>query len=303
MKAAESLQKLEYEDIRILTAVEIGMKKHEYVPIEHVKFYSRMKQEETEYRLDRIHKLDLLIRAKGARIGYCLNMEAYDILALHTFFEKGILTSIGASIGRGKESDVYRCLNAQGEQVALKIFRLGQTSFRNIRILRSYLEERGHMNWLYASRLCAMQEFKGLQKIAGLNLQTPRPIAQNRHAIVMSIIQGDEIANFNALNDPKSIFDQIINQYKQIYSIAHVIHGDLGEYNILIDPDDDILIIDWAQWVDWNHPNAHELMTRDITNVCDFFRKKYGIGSEATSIINELLSTNPSTQHQGDKIE
>jgi len=229
MKAAESLQKLEYEDIRILTAVEVGMKKHEYVPIEHVKFYSRMKQEDTEFRLDRIHKLDLLIRAKGARVGYCLNSEAYDILALHTFFEKGIIQSIGASIGRGKESDVFRCLNPQGEQVALKIFRLGQTSFRNVRILRSYLEEKSHMNWLYASRLCAMQEYKGLQKIA--QIQKEKELSRKKDEYANALEKERAILNdFHSLIDiAKQVSETTITQ--TLPTLVYW-HDDVGEHCI-----------------------------------------------------------------------
>ena len=283
---------MDTEDIRILAAVELGMKKHEMVPIKHISYFARYDLEETEYRLDRVHKLGMLQRNKVGSVAYCLNNEGYDILALHTLFSQGHIESVGPPMGRGKESDVYRCLTKKGDQVALKLHRLGQTSFRNIRKYRSYIEERTHTSWLYISRLSAKREFEGLKRVAKLKLRTPTPIAQNRHAIVMSIIQGEEISKFDELNDPDIHFNEIIREYKQFFSRAHVIHGDLCEFNILIDPDDKVLIIDWPQWEDWNHPNAQELVTRDITNICAFFSKK-GVISNPVEIITDVLELNP----------
>ena len=292
MNAAKKLQDIDKDDIRILAAVELGMKKHEMVPIKHISFFARFDLEETEYRLDRVHKFGLLQRNKVGSVAYCLNSEGYDILALHTLFSKGYIESVGPPLGRGKESDVYRCLTKDNQQVALKIHRLGQTSFRNIRKFRSYIEERTHTSWLYISRLSAKREFEGLRRVAKLNLRTPKPIAQNRHTVVMSIIQGEEISKFDDLNTPEIHFNEIIREYKLYFSQAHVIHGDLCEFNILLDPDDQILIIDWPQWEDWNHPNAKELVTRDISNVCAFFKKR-GVESDPEEIVRDILSLNP----------
>jgi RIO kinase 2 len=292
MEAAKKLMDIETEDIRILAAVELGMKKHEMVPIKHISFFARFDLEETEYRLDRVHKLGMLQRNKVGSVAYCLNSEGYDILALHTLFSQDHIESVGPPLGRGKESDVYRCLTKEGTQVALKLHRLGQTSFRNIRKFRSYVEDRAHTSWLYVSRLSAKREFEGLKRVYKLNLRTPQPIAQNRHAVVMSIIQGEEISKFEELNDPDEHFNEIIREYKLFFSRAKVIHGDLCEFNILLNPDDQILIIDWPQWEDWNHPNAQELVTRDITNLCTFF-KKHGVESDPNEIIHDILELNP----------
>jgi len=292
MKAAKKLMEIDKEDIRILAAVELGMKKHEMVPIKHISFYARFDLEESEYRLDRVHKMGLLLRNKVGSVAYCLNSEGYDILALHTLFSKDYIASVGPKLGTGKESDVYRCLTKNNEQVALKLHRIGQTSFRNIRKSRSYIEDRTHISWLYVSRLSAKREYEGLKRVYKLNLRTPKPIAQNRHAVVMSIIQGEEINNFNEINTPAKHFNEIIREYKLFFSEAHVIHGDLCEFNVLLNPEDQILIIDWPQWEDWNHPNAKELVTRDITNVCIFFKKK-GVDSHTDEIIQEILAMNP----------
>ena len=118
-------------------------------------------------------------------------------------------------LGKGKESDVYRGLTPSEKQVVVKFHRLGQTSFRKVKQLRSFLKKRRHISWLYASRLSAKREFEALTKINDLNLNVnvPKPLGQNRHVIVMSILQGEEINRFEFLNDPDTIFNEIVKQY------------------------------------------------------------------------------------------
>ena len=65
-----------------------------------------------------------------------------------------------------------------------------------------------------------------------------------------------------------------------------MIHGDLGEFNIVVDEKSNILIIDWVQWIPDSHPNANQLLQRDIENVCNYFKKKYDVESD----VNEILS-------------
>jgi RIO kinase 2 len=62
---------------------------------------------------------------------------------------------------------------------------------------------------------------------------------------------------------------------KKAYLKAGVIHADLSEYNIILKPDMHILIIDWPQYVMRNHPNAQQLLMRDVKNVLRYFSRRY----------------------------
>jgi len=288
-EAAKILTGMEKEDLRILMAIEIGMKRSEYVTINNIRFYSRYPMEETLFRLKRVHKLDLIIRdSSKSKVGYTLNSIGYDILALHALVKKKIIGQLGPLIGKGKESDVYGCMDDNGDIFALKIYRIGRTSFKKIKQLRSFLGNRKHASWLYVNRLAAKKEFDALGKVYELKLNTPKPIGFNRHMIVMSYLRGKELAYHSVIKNPAKVFNKIIKQVKIIYQKAKMIHGDLGEFNIVLDDKSNILIIDWLQWVPTDHPNANSLIERDIGNVCNFFKKKFNIESNPSAIIQSF---------------
>jgi RIO kinase 2 len=286
VEAAKLLTSLDKEDFRILMAIELGMKRSEYVTVNNIKFYSRYPMEETLFRLKKVHKFDLIIRnSEEYEVSYTLNSKAYDLLGLHTLVKKNIISQLGPIVGKGKESDVYSCMDDDENIYALKIFRIGRTSFKNIKRLRDLIGERKHFSWLYVNRLAAKKEFEALEKIHDLKLDTPKPIGYNRHCIVMEYLRGKELVYFKDIDDPGYIFNEIIHQMKIIFQEANMIHGDLGEFNIVLDEEGNLLIIDWLQWVPRDHPNAKSLLKRDIENLCLYFKKKFNIESNLDEII------------------
>ncbi|MFX1256518.1 MAG: RIO1 family regulatory kinase/ATPase [Promethearchaeota archaeon] len=293
MEAARLLKKLDKEDLRILMAIELGMKRSEFVTVNNIKFYSRYPREETLYRLKKVHKYDLIIRDSSKyEIGYTLNSKAYDLLALHTLVEKNIISQLGPILGKGKESDVYSCMDDDKNIYALKIYRIGRASFRNIKKFRSLIGERLHFSWLYVNRLAAKKEYEALEKISKLNLDTPKPIGFNRHIIVMEYLRGKELIyySYTDIEDPEFIFNEIIDQMRIIYQELKMIHGDLGEFNVIIDEEGNILIIDWLQWIPSDHPNANSILRRDIENLCKYFYKKFKVESDVNEIISSFIN-------------
>ncbi len=289
MKVANLLTKLEKEDLRILMAIEIGMKRSEYVTVSNIKFYSRYKMEETLFRLKKVHKLDLIIRdASKHEMAYTLNSKAYDLLALHTLVKQNIISQLGPPIGKGKESDVYSCMNDAGDIYAAKIYRIGRASFKNVKQLRDLIGDRGHLSWLYINRLAAKKEYEALEKVYKLKLNTPKPISYNRHIIIMSYLRGKELVYFKTIKNPMKIFNKIIKQLRIIYKKGKMIHGDLGEFNIVLDQKGNILIIDWLQSVPIDHPNSNFYLRRDLENVCNYFFKKFHVKSNVDDILTSF---------------
>lgn len=62
--------------------------------------------------------------------------------------------------------DIYIVANEEEQQFALKLHRLGRTSFRSLKNKRDYHKHRHKMSWLYLSRLAAMKEF-AYMKVGG----------------------------------------------------------------------------------------------------------------------------------------
>ena len=72
-----------------------------------------------------------------------------------------------------------------GTIMALKLHRLGRTSFRDVKSKRDYLRKGHHYSWLYLSRLAAIKEFAFMKALGERGLPVPEAIDQNRHAVLM----------------------------------------------------------------------------------------------------------------------
>jgi RIO kinase 2 len=210
---------------------------------------------------------------RGPYVGYTLNYAGYDCLAINALVKAEVLEAFGKPLGVGKEADVYDALDPKGERIAVKFHRLGRISFRQTMRKRGYTTE--HTGWLFQSRLAAEKEFQALKLVFPHGIAVPKPISQNRHVLVMGMIEGAELAEYKEIPKPKKVLKEILLNIRKAYLKAGVIHADLSEYNVILKPNMHILIIDWPQYVTKEHPNAQQLLTRDIKNILRFFRRKH----------------------------
>ena len=264
-------------DFRVLNAIERGMAKYEYVPVEAIAKLAGMEVGEVERILKRIYHLGVVQRRREAYCGYMLTTRGYDCLALNALVKRGVLKSLSTRpLGVGKESDVYEGLTPSGEIVAVKFHRLGRTSFRKTRRYRTYVGDRRHISWLYQARLAAEREYRALSILYPESVPVPKPISWNRHTVVTSIIDGAVLYEVPPLSDPKRVLEDILRIVERVYEIG-IVHGDLSEYNIIVAEGEKCYIFDWPQWVDRHHPSALDLLKRDVVNVVKFFKRKYRV--------------------------
>jgi RIO kinase 2 len=275
---------LETEDLRILQIIETAMSKHEFVPKEQIAKYANLPMDRIDFQLDKISKLGLIYRTKGAYVGYTLNYSGYDCLAVNAFVKSGMIEAFGHSLGVGKEADVYDALTPQNVRVAVKFHRLGRISFRQTQRKRGYIKE--HAGWLFQSRRAAEKEFQALKLVYACGVAVPEPLSQNRHCIVMGMIEGTQLAKYRELLHPEKVLREILRNVRKSYVKAGVVHADLSEYNILVKEDMHILIIDWPQFVTVKHPNSEELLERDLRNVLGFFSRKFCIDSNFSDVFS-----------------
>lgn len=274
-KAAQKLTQLENDDIRALTAIEIGMIKYQTVPVTELLRLTKFNKRKLEYHLLRVYRQELIYRELEPYLGYLINYTAYDLLALNAIVKAKVIDFLGPSIGVGKEADVFEGITSDEKTVAVKFHRLGRTSFRDTKRKRDYLSRPGHTSWLYQSRLAAEFEFRALKLMYDAGVSVPEPLYQNRHCIVMQFIKGPQLSDIISLDEPEVFLMDILDNMRIVHK-AGVIHTDLSEYNILIDKDGKDWIIDWPQYISTSHQNADDILARDIGNVTSFFMRKHG---------------------------
>jgi RIO kinase 2 len=289
--AVSVFRELKNEDFRVLQAIETAMSEHEFVPKEQIARFTKLDlARDTDFRINRLSRLGLIYRMRGAYTGYTLNYAGYDCLAINGLVKANVLEAFGKSLGVGKEADVYDALNPHGERIAVKFHRLGRISFRQIIRRRSYSTQRS-ASWLYQSRLAAEREYQALQFLFPYHIAVPEPISQNRHVVAMGMIEGAELAEYKEISRPDKILGEILRNARKAYLKAGVIHADLSEYNIILKPDRHILIIDWPQYVTKEHPNAEELLTRDVQNILQYFKRKHKLNANLKETIEYVTGT------------
>ncbi|KAL5720173.1 non-specific serine/threonine protein kinase [Ranunculus cassubicifolius] len=270
------LRYLSKDDFRVLTAVEMGMRNHEIVPAELIDRIACLKRGGTYKVLRNLLRHKLVHHDSSKYDGFRLTYLGYDFLAIKTLLNRGVFSAVGRQLGVGKESDIFEVANDDGEIMVLKLHRLGRTSFRAVKSKRDYLKHRKSFNWLYLSRLAALKEFAFMKALKTHEFPVPDAVDCNRHCVVMSLVQGFPLVQVNKLGNPDKIFETVIAQIIR-FAEHGLIHCDFNEFNIMIDDDEKVTIIDFPQMVSVSHRNAEMYFDRDVECIFKFFRKRFNI--------------------------
>ncbi|XP_037980487.1 serine/threonine-protein kinase RIO2 isoform X2 [Motacilla alba alba] len=282
--AAAAMGKLNVVMLRYLSRehfrVEMGMKNHEIVPASLIASIASLKHGGCNKILRELakHKLLAYERTKTVQ-GYRLTNAGYDYLALKTLSSRQVISSVGNQMGVGKESDIYIVANEEEQQFALKLHRLGRTSFRNLKNKRDYHKHRHKMSWLYLSRLAAMKEFAYMKALHDREFPVPKPIDYNRHAVVMELVDGYPLCQVRQVEDPAAIYSELMDLIVKLANHG-LIHGDFNEFNLILDNNDHATLIDFPQMMSTSHANAEWYFNRDVNCIKEFFKKRFNYESE-----------------------
>lgn len=279
--ALNAYPKLRDMDFRVLRGVELNMRHHRWVPLENVARFAHLDVETTSFRLGRLDDWGLVVRRSDmGYIGYQLTIHGYDTLAIRALARKKIIEAISTTqIGVGKDADVYVGITPSHEKVAVKFNRIGErTSSRKARYHGKIFQNKRHTSWLYISRLVAQREYEVLNLLSPL-AKVPRPIAWNRHTVVMEFVDGKELAELSDTymdcEEAEEVLWRILDEYLKIVRFG-IVHSDLSEYNVVLTRGE-ILIIDWAQHVTTADPESLEYLERDITVLLNAFKRRWHV--------------------------
>jgi len=212
------------------------------------------------------------------------------LLALYKLVQKGWLSSFGGPISTGKESNVYQCDSNKGP-LAVKIY---LTRTANFNQMQKYIVGDRRFANIKKSRketifAWTKKEFSNLSRAKKVGLSVPTPYVWDRNILVMELIAGSDGLPYPQLrnaevDDPLTTYQTIIEYIRVLYQKAHLVHGDLSEFNILYGSDTPWLI-DMGQAVTPDHPKAIPFLLRDIENINRYFERQC-----ETSPARDLLS-------------
>jgi RIO kinase 1 len=198
--------------------------------------------------------------------------------AIYKLVQDGHVGAFGGPISTGKEANVYEALDGEGGDVAVKVYRVNATSFRQ---MRDYLEGDPRFDGIRGDKKAVVlawtrKEYSNLLRAEKAGVRVPEPIAVQRNALVMELIgqEGDAaptLADVNVEN-PDTAFDVVREYIRRLYS-AGLVHGDLSEYNLVV-YDGELVVIDVGQAVTTHHGNSDDFLRRDCRNVANFFARQ-----------------------------
>jgi len=285
------LRYMSTEDFRVLTSIEMGMKNHEIVPIALIAQIASLKHGGCYKVLKELVKNKLVVYEHGADgVGYRLSYAGYDFLALKALTARDVLHSVGNQIGMGKESDIYIVADQEDNQYAMKLHRLGRTSFRKIKEKRDYLRHRNSASWLYLSRIAAAKEFAFMKVLYEHGFPVPKPIDFNRHCIIMEVMDAHPLYQISEVKHVDALYNECMELLVSLAGLGFV-HCDFNEFNLLVTNEAKVIVIDFPQMVSISHMNARTYFEHDVQCVCEFFKRKYGYESELFPTFADIVRT------------
>lgn len=228
-----ALQFISKDGWRCLGALEVGAKSYEYVPKEVVARLAKLRNQGIREILGNLMHQDLVAYERSkAYEGYRLTWKGYDFLAVNALMSRGLIDAVGPRIGVGKEADVH-VVSLKGHAMALKLHRLGRTSFRSVKQRRGYLKPgQAKQSWMHLSRLSAKREFEYLKALGAAGMPVPDAIDSNRHIVLMTFIDGVLLNKVRHLDDPADTIQRLWGLLVQMLQ-AGVVHGDFNEFNLI----------------------------------------------------------------------
>ncbi len=288
--AANFLKSLEDRDFKILYALENMLDSHQQAKVDVLVKNTGLHGEEVKYRLSRLQKMEMITKGES---GYKLISTGLDAIALKAFVKKGLISALGGNVGVGKEADVFETTDDRGKEYVIKFYRIGRTSFREVKKKRQFIADRESASWLKACINAAAKETWALRKVLSVGGMVPEAIARERHAILMQRINGTLLTKLKNIDKPLEALKSILYTIKLAYVNAGIVNGDLSEYNILYDGIA-FYLIDWPQALEASSPGSERLLTRDIKNILVFFNRKYNVKYPFETAYKYIIKTEAS---------
>ena len=105
------------------------------------------------------------------------------------------------------------------------------------------------------------------------------PIDYNRHAILMSRVDAYPMTHVREMINPKDVYVKLMQLVIRMAEHG-LIHGDFNEFNLMINDDEKLTLIDFPQMISIDHPDSKFFFDRDVGCVQKYFNRKYNLEFE-----------------------
>lgn len=209
-----------------------------------------------------------------------LQDEFFDhqtLLAISRLVSQGEFEAIDYPISTGKEGGVFRASGAGGFR-AVKVYRIGNAVFRRIPAyaLEDLRREASERNYGRLVAAWTRREHTMLQRMTDAKVRVPQPYGRFRNVLVMEFIGTEELPapplQEAEVEDPAGLYEELVGNLFRMTHDAKLVHGDLSPYNVLWHEGHPV-IIDVAQAVASDHPQAHALLARDTANFARYLKR------------------------------
>ncbi len=204
-------------------------------------------------------------------------LDKPTIMTLFNMINSNILSYVNGAIKAGKESVVFWGVDCDKQDVALKIYLVSTSNFKN---RMPYLQgdprfsriKKGTRNLV---NLWAKKEFKNFTRCYDCGICVPKPLCVTNNVLVTEFIGKNGMPTKTLLESKVDShdYDQSIELIVRLYHDAKLVHGDFSGYNIF-KTCSGLMLFDLGSAVDLQHPRSDEFLKRDINNITKFFVKR-----------------------------
>ena len=199
------------------------------------------------------------------------------LLTISRLVSQGQFEAIDYPVSTGKEGGVFRATSG-AEFRAVKVYRVGNAIFRRIPAyaLEDLKREASASNFQRLVFAWTRREHTTLRKLRAAQVRVPEPYGYLRNVLVMEFVGTGPLPaprlQDAVVEDPNAFYEALVVQLHRMTTVAHLVHGDLSPYNVLVDENTPVLI-DVAQAVASDHPQARALLARDTGNFARYLKK------------------------------
>ncbi|MFK7831202.1 MAG: PA4780 family RIO1-like protein kinase [Congregibacter sp.] len=207
---------------------------------------------------------------------------------LRPLMEEGVIDEVISPLMSGKEADVFvvrssgrlRCAKIYKDSVKRSFKKAAQYTegrkVRNSRRARA-MEKGSRFGRQQQEETWQNAEVDALYRLVRAGVRVPEPYGCFDGVLIMELVVDEEGAVAPRLNDVTMPADQaredhaLMMHYVKLMLCAGLVHGDLSEFNVLVNEDGPV-IIDLPQAVDAAaNNNAKSMLQRDVSNITEYY--------------------------------